>query len=265
MPIATLNGAQIYYEIDGEGPETILFAHGLLWDTRLYDPQVAELSKHYRCVRFDFRGQGRSQVTSGGYDMDSLAEDAAALISHLELAPCHFVGLSMGGFIAMRLAIHHPELLKTMTLLETSADREPAENIPRYRLLNLVARWLGLRLVTRLVMTIMFGETFLNDPTRAHERKEYIRRLRANDRIGITRATTGIIERKAVYDQLGQIKTPTLIMVGEQDQATVPEKSKRMQAAIAGSKLVFIPDAGHTSTLEQPEFINQQLIQFLKQ
>src|SRR5438128_2311715 len=104
MPRTTVNGADLYYEDTGSGREAILFAHGLLWSGRMFDAQVAALKGRYRCVTFDFRGQGQSEITTTGYDMDTLAEDAAALIQRLGIAPCHFLGLSMGGFIGMRLA-----------------------------------------------------------------------------------------------------------------------------------------------------------------
>src|SRR5262245_51346677 len=90
MPKLRINRAEIYYEDVGSGPQTIVFAHGLLWSCRMFDGQVAALKDCYRCVSFDFRGQGQSEVTRDGYDMDTLYEDAAALIETLNLAPCHF-------------------------------------------------------------------------------------------------------------------------------------------------------------------------------
>jgi pimeloyl-ACP methyl ester carboxylesterase len=258
-----IQGAELYYEEQGAGPETIVFAHGLLWSGEMFAPQIAALRDRYRCVTFDFRGQGRSQVTRDGYDMETLTEDAAGLIRALGCAPCHFLGLSMGGFIGMRLAIRHPELVRSLMLLETSADPEPQENVGRYRFLCFVARWLGLRPVAGPVLKIMFGRKFLEDPERTAERTEVRRRMLANHRIGITRAVTGVIERQGVYDQLDRIQVPTLILVGDQDVATVPAKAERMQARIAGSQLRIIPGAGHTSTLEEPEAINRALLEFL--
>jgi len=80
MPIISVNGAALYYEEHGTGPEIIVFAHGLLWSCRMYDAQVALLKERYRCVAFDFRGQGQSEVTRSGYDMETLYVDAVALI-----------------------------------------------------------------------------------------------------------------------------------------------------------------------------------------
>lgn len=263
MPLITINDATLYYETHGTGPNTVVFAHGLLWSGRMFDAQVDALKDRYRCITYDLRGQGRSAITADGYDMDTLTEDAAALIQALDARPCHFVGLSMGGFIGMRLAARYPERVRSVVLLETSADPEPAENVPRYRFLNRIARWGGLRLVAGQVMPIMFGETFLQDPNRAAERAYWKQQLLANDRVGISRAVRGVIERAGVSDELDQIAAPTLILVGDEDVATVPAKSERMHALIPHSQLVIIPGAGHSSTIEQPEAVNAAIGKFL--
>ena len=263
MPKLRVNGAEIYYEDAGAGPQTIVFAHGLLWSCRMFDAQVAALKDRYRCVSFDFRGQGQTEVTKDGYDMDTLSEDAAALIEALNLAPCHFAGLSMGGFIGMRLAARRPELLRSLILMETSADPEPAENIPRYRQLGMVARYIGLRPIAGRVMPIMFGRTFMSDPTRAAERKLWQQRMASNDKQGILRALNGVIERKPIYDEIGRVTLPTLILVGDEDVATVPAKAQRIHEAVAGSRLVTIPHAGHTSSVEQPQAVTAAIEEFL--
>jgi len=263
MPYADLNGASIYYEEHGNGPETLVFAHGLLWSGRMFDEQVHYFKNRYRCITFDFRGQGNSEVTVSGYDMDTLTADASALIESLDCAPCHFLGLSMGGFVGLRLAIRHPRLLTSLILVETSADPEPRENLLRYRMLNFVARRMGLGLVSGRVMRIMFGEKFLSDPSRTNEKENWKQRLLANDRVGITRAVKGVINREGVYDRLESIPTPTLIIVGDQDVATRPEKARRMHERIDSSKLVVIPGAGHTSTVEEPKAVNRAMEEFL--
>jgi pimeloyl-ACP methyl ester carboxylesterase len=265
MPTIKVNGATIYYEEQGSGSETIVFAHGLLFSGRMFENQVNTFKDRYRCITFDFRGQGQSEVTESGYDIDTLYEDTVALIEALRCSPCHFLGLSMGGFVGLRLAIRRPELIKSLMLLETSADPEPEENLPRYKMLNFVARWFGLGLVVNKVMPIMFGKKFLDDPQRTELKKRWRQHIINNHKIGITRAVKGVIFRQGVYDQLDQIKTPTLIIVGDQDVATVPAKSERMHSRIPGSKMVIIPGAGHTSTVEEPEAVNAELEEFLKQ
>ncbi|HEU4560027.1 MAG TPA: alpha/beta fold hydrolase [Longimicrobium sp.] len=263
MPTLNVNGATLCYHEHGTGPETIVFAHGLLWDGRMFDAQAAALGGRFRCVTFDFRGQGKSEVTPGGYDMDTLLDDAAALIEALGCAPCHFVGLSMGGFVGMRLAARRPELIRSLVLMETSADPEP--NVLKYRLLGAVVRILGrtgMRLVMPRVMRIMFGRKFLDAPAREEERRLWQARGMENDPVGALRALNGVIDREPIYGELGKISCPTLVMVGDQDVATVPAKAQRIHAAIAGSRLVVIAGAGHTSSVEEPEFVNAALGEF---
>ena len=266
MPTIRVNGVELYYEDTGarSGAETIVFSHGLLWSGRMFDAQVAALKESYRCVTYDHRGQGRTPVTRAGYDMETLTLDAAALIEALGAAPCHFAGLSMGGFVGMRLAARRPALLRSLILMETSADPEPAENVPRYRTLARVARWTGLRPVAPRVMPLMFGKTFMTDPARAGERAEWERRMAANNRTGIIRALGGVITRQSIYDEIAGIRLPTLVLVGEEDVATVPEQARRIAARIPGARLVFIPAAGHTSSVEQPATVNAALFGFLE-
>ncbi len=258
-----VNGAELYYEEQGTGSETIFFSHGLLWSCRMFDDQIAMLKDRYRCIAFDHRGQGQSEVTRGGYDMETLSEDAAALIEALGGAPCHFLGLSMGGFVGVRLAARRPELLKSLMLLETSAGPEPRENRAKYQQLNFIARWVSLGFVSNQVMKVMFGQKFLNDPARAKLRREWQQRLVHNHRKGITRATTGVITRQDVYEELEKIHVPTLILVGDQDVATPLPNAQRLHEGIAGSQLVIIPGAGHTSTVEEPAAVNAAISHFL--
>src|SRR5687767_10090204 len=143
MARVTIRGASLYYEEHGTGRETVVFAHGCLLSCRQFDEQVAAFSDRYRCVAFDFRGHGQSQVTRAGYDMDGLTEDAAGLVRALGCAPCHFVGCSMGGFVGMRLAVRHADLLRSLVLAGSSASPEPRPW--RFRLMCWAARVLGVR------------------------------------------------------------------------------------------------------------------------
>lgn len=267
MPIININNADIYFEDsaphDGQKP-VMVFAHGLLWNTRMYDKQVAHFQEDYRCIAFDFRGQGQSQITKTGYDMETLTEDTLGLLEALDIDKCHFIGLSMGGFVAQRIAIKRPEMLLSLTLLETSADPEDPKNVPQYRKLVKAIRWLGIKRVSSKVMPIMFGSTFLADKLRKSDRKQWLAMLQGNRKGGVVKATMGVIERSGTYEQLGDITTPTLIIVGDEDAATPYAKSERMHFAIAGSKLAVIKGAGHTSTVEEPEQVNRVIRQFLE-
>ena len=267
MPTINVNNADIYYEDSAPNDvqkTVIVFAHGLLWSSQMYDKQVAYFQTDYRCIAFDFRGQGQSQITKSGYDMETLTEDTLGLLDALGVDKCHFVGLSMGGFVAQRIALKRPELLLSLTLLETSADPEDPKNVPQYRKLMKAIRWLGMKRVSNKVMPIMFGSTFLADKLRKSDRKQWLTILQSNRKGGVVKATMGVIDRTGTYEQLGDITTPTLIVVGDEDAATPYAKSERMHFAIAGSKLAVIKGAGHTSTVEEPDQVNQVLSQFLQ-
>jgi 3-oxoadipate enol-lactonase len=264
MPYLDIEGARIHYTDTGGAGETLVFSHGLLMNSGMFDAQVDHFKSSFRCIAYDHRGQGQSSVAESGYDMDSLADDAIALIEKIGAGPCHFAGLSMGGMIGMRVALRRPDLLKSLILIETSAEAEPSENLFKYRMLNFIARWFGLGVVVGQVMPILFGKSFMADPSRAEERARWRKSIGSGDRIGITKAVKGVIDRRGVIDDLGKIATPTLIIVGEEDTATVPAKSERMHAAIPGSKLARIPKAGHSSTIEEPDAVNAAIGGFLK-
>jgi 3-oxoadipate enol-lactonase len=263
MPQLAVGDTRLYLEDSGGSGPVVLFAHGLLYSCRMWDGQVLALQGRYRCIRYDHRGQGQSAVPLGGYDMDGVAEDAATLIRALGVQPVHFVGHSMGGFVGMRLAARHPELVRSLVLLDTSADAEPKEQLPRYRMLTLIERWLGPRLVAGAVMKIMHGATVRADPARAAELQAVKARFIAADRIGAVRAVNGVLGRQGVSGELGNIRVPTLVMVGEEDTATVPAKSEAIARAVRGARLVRIPKAGHLSPIDNPSFVTEQLSSFL--
>lgn len=264
MPKLAVNGTELYYEDSGGQGAPVVFSHGLLFDTRQFDAQVAALRGRRRCVAYDQRGQGRSaDDPRRSIDIETVTADAVALLDALKLGPVHFCGLSMGGFVGLRLAARRPELLRSLVVMDTSAEPEPAQNVPRYRLLNVVARYFGLRLVAGSVMPILFSRSFLADPRRAADVAEQRRRLVANRRT-IWRAVNGVIERQGVAHELGRIRVPTLVMVGEEDVATVPAKAEAIQAGIAAAELVRIPRAGHSAPIENPEAVSAALGAFLE-
>ena len=253
----TLNGTGLWLEDTGPtaSGETVVFSHGLLFSTALFGPQVAALRGDHRCVAYDHRGQGRSEDSDlPSIPMELLYQDAVALIETLGVGPVHFVGLSMGGFVGMRIAARRPDLLRSLVLLETSAEREPHENILRYGAMNVVARTLGTRPLLGRLLPILFGRSTLADPSRRADVARWASGLQQNRR-GIWRAVNGVIDRVAILPELGRVRCPTLVMVGEEDVATVPARAETIHRAIAGSRLVRIPRAGHSSSLEQPEVV----------
>jgi len=265
MARITVNGTELHYEDTGGDGEPILFSHGLMWNCSLFAPQMAALKDRYRCIAYDHRGQGQSADSPlKEIGMDLLTEDVVALIAALTLGPVHFCGLSMGGFVGMRLAARRPDLVRSLILCETSADAEEAANKPKYKLLSVLARWLGPKAVAAKIMPIMFGKTSLSDPARRAEQADWLRQLGKNRR-SIWRAVNGVINRRSVRDELAAISAPTLVVVGEEDVATVPAKAERIAAAIAKARLVRIPKAGHSATVEQPDAVNRAIRAFLDQ
>ncbi len=263
MPEITVNGASLHYDEAGSGPETIVFSHSYLLDSRHFSPQIEFFKARYRCLAFDHRGHGRSQATEAGYDVENLYQDAVAFIEAAHAAPCHFVGLSTGGFVGLRLALRRPELLNKLVLMDTSADPEPEENLGQYRLLMRVVRLLGWWPVIGRVMPIFFTRKFLKDPARRDTVAFYKSVIKGQDRQAMVKFGQAIFSRAGVYDEIDRIKTPTLVVVGQQDQATIPDKARRMAQKIPGAKLVIIPEAGHICTVEQPDRVNAALQDFL--
>ena len=228
MPTVEVNGVSLFYQEKGSGKETVVFSHGLLWSHRMFRAQVDALSENYRVIAYDHRGQGQSEVKAP-FDMETVAEDAASLIQKLCDGPVHFVGLSMGGFVGMRLAARHPHLIKSLILLETSANAEPVENLPKYKTLNGIVKWLGIiPPVANKVMHIMFAESWLANPANSAEIKFWKKELSSN-RKTITGPVEGVIYRRGVEDELAKITCPTMIVVGDEDVATKPEKAKYIQ------------------------------------
>ncbi len=263
MPDIDLNGARYHYSASGdEQDETIVFAHGLLWSGRMFDAQVAALKQHYRCIAFDFRGQGQSEVTTDGYDLETLTQDVFQLLRRLCSGPVHYVGLSMGGMVGMRLAARHPECLKSLTLMNTSAGPEEPSSVRKNQALAFIARVFGLRPVVGQAMQAMFGASTLADPRRTAELRHWREQLCGNHRLGIYRAAKAVFSRSPVTELLPLIKTRAQVIVGTEDVATPPSRGEQIAGSLPNCRLVSIPAAGHSSPLEQPAIVNRVLRAF---
>jgi 3-oxoadipate enol-lactonase len=264
MPMIEVNETTLYYEDTGPGStgEAIAFSHGLLWGTELFAPQIAALRGRYRCIAWDHRGQGRSAADHRStIGMELVWHDATRLLERLGAGPVHFCGLSMGGFVGLRMAAFRPELVRSLILVETSADPEPRANVGRYRMLAAAVKLLGPRAVMRRVLPIMLGKTILTDPTRRGEVERFGELM--SRRKDVWRAVNGVIDRAAVHGELGRITAPTAVIVGDEDIATPPEKSERLVRGIRGARLVRIPRAGHSSTVEEPAAVTAAIESFL--
>ena len=259
MSLVSISDTQLYVrDTMGSGPP-IVFSHGLLWSHEMYRYTIDEMQTQYRCIAYDHRGQGRSAKPSvSSISIEQLTDDAIALLEHLDLGPVHFVGLSMGGFVGLRIAARRPELVQSLVLISTAADPEPKSNLGKYRFLNFIVRLFGVRPVTASVMPIMFGRSFLKNPKHRQERTRWRNILQQNER-SITRAVRGVFERQGVTDELHNIQCPTLVLHGAEDEAISAERADALCEHISQAKLVRTPHVGHSLPIETPEFIQREL------
>ena len=263
MPTIEVNGAELFYQESGKGPETIVFSHGLLMDHAMFEDQRRAFEGQYRVIAYDHRGQGQSQSTGSGYDMDSLTEDAAGLIRALNAAPCHFAGLSMGGFVGLRLAARHPELVKSLTLMNTAANSEPIVSRFKYNLLGQMVKVVSPGPFVSIAVKELFGRSTRNDPAKRAMVSAWTEKLRARPR-NIAYSLLEVMNRKEALSELGAIRCPTVVITGEDDTAQPARNSEQIAAGIRGARLVRIPACGHSSSLEQPEAVIAAMREVMK-
>jgi pimeloyl-ACP methyl ester carboxylesterase len=268
VPIVPVNGAQVFVD-DTAAPAgqpdapTIVFGHGLLMSGRMFAAQVERLRPRYRCVTVDWRGQGRSPAAENGYDMDTLTRDAVGIIEQLDAGPVHYVGLSMGGFVGMRLASRHPALLRSLVLLNTSAGPEDPTKVGRYRLLARIYGVTGVGPLRSQVEPILFGSTYLADPASKRQRDEWVAQVGAVKRSGMKKAIYGVTDREPIAGELDRVTTPTLVVAGGEDVATPVHLAETIAASIDGAHLEILAECGHTSTLEQPDTVGELIESFV--
>jgi pimeloyl-ACP methyl ester carboxylesterase len=263
MSKITINGYKYYYEEHGEGPEAILFIHGLMLNCHIYDRQVEALKDRYRCILFDLRGQGASEVSEKGYGIYDLVDDTAGLIEQLECAPCHVAGLSMGGFIAMRLAKRYPELVRSLILICTSAAAESKSGARNYKLLGFIHNRISQSFAVGKITPILFGEQWLNDPSRKEVKAYWHEQMLNNDKYAFGQTLNSILTRDDFASHLPEMDLPVLIISGQADAAIDPAQSERMHAEFPNSKLVRVPGTGHTPPVEAPDVVSEAMREFL--
>ena len=261
MPAVKVNGVELYYRESGSGQETIVFSHGLLMDHSMFEAQRAAFEGRYRVIAYDHRGQGQSPDPGSGYDMDTVSNDAAALIEKLDAAPCHFAGLSMGGFVGIRLAARRRDLIRTLTLMNTTALRQRAYERLKYGFLAQLVKVVGTAPFTGIAVKELFGKTTRasNDPAKRAMLDEWTAKLRSRPKY-TAKALLGVMNRPEFpKEELAAIRCATLIIAGEDDTAQPPRNSAPLATAIRNSKFVRIAGAGHSSSLEQPEAVTQAM------
>jgi pimeloyl-ACP methyl ester carboxylesterase len=257
MPFLQLPALKLYYEIDGEGPPLML-VHGLGSSSRDWEKQVPCFVEKYKVIALDLRGHGRSDKPPGPYSMRTFAEDTAALIRELKQAPLHLVGISMGGMVGFELAVRFPELLRSLTIVNSYPEMR-VETLWEH--LQVWRRYLFLELLGMRGTGMMLGRHLFPSPEQAELRELFVQRWAENDKRAYRESLRAIFNWD-VEGHLGEIKCPVLVVASDQDYMPLEEK-RAYTAKMPNAKLAVIEDARHAVTAERPEQFNVVLEEFL--
>jgi pimeloyl-ACP methyl ester carboxylesterase len=266
MPMASVNGVELYSEETGRGAP-LVWVHEYGGDFRSWEPQVRYFSRRYRVVTYNHRGYPPSSVPRAArdYSQDLLVEDLHQLLTHLGLGPVHLGGCSMGANVARDFALAHGEMTQSLILVGAGAGSVNREQF----LQSQEATAAGLE---REGMAALI-RSFESLPTRASFKAkdprgfaEFLRQAGEHDAQACAHLAREVIaKRKTVFEleaQLKALRVPTLIMAGDRDAPCV-EPSLTMRGWIPHAGLVLFPACGHTPNLEEPGLFNLHVAEFL--
>jgi 3-oxoadipate enol-lactonase len=241
------DGCRLVGEAHGpaEAPP-LLFLNSVGCDRRLWDPQVAELSKAFRCLVFDTRGHGESDAPAGEYTLAQLGEDALAILDAAQVGRAHLCGLSLGGLIGQWLSIEAPDRVASLTLANTGSRIGSFESWTA-RIELVLAE--GLEVIADAAMERFFSEAFRQ--SHPDTVGEWRRRLAAVPAAGYAGCCAALRDTD-LAPVLDGITPRTLVIGGAFDVATPPDLAVALASAIKGAKLEIL-SAAHLSNLEQPE------------
>jgi 3-oxoadipate enol-lactonase len=256
--MATINGLDIHYEVEGQGPP-IVFIHGLGATSNVWHAQRTILSKYYRVIVYDRSGSGRSQRARDGYSIEAWADELASLLDHLAAPSAVVVGHSLGSMVAQRFAGKYGARTQALVLAGGEAELGPEEKkalteraraIEANGLIAVAGPWLTavLSAATREANPALAGlvrEMFLSNDARTYAL--HCLALRDGD----------------VRSDHRNILCPTLLTVGDQDLVTPISWQRQIAAGIANSQIRIIPNTAHMTMLECPAVFNTVLMDFL--
>ncbi|MCX7671871.1 MAG: alpha/beta hydrolase, partial [Anaerolineae bacterium] len=259
MPYRVINGIRLRYELWGEGKTPLVLLHGLGSSADDWMLQLPAFAPHFLCVLPDLRGHGLSDKPNGRYSVALFADDVADLLTELELAPAHILGLSLGGLVAQQLAIDHGAMVRSLVLINTFPGLWPP---PLAALSTLMRRRsiLGAQGMAETAERVA-GDLFPNahlDVLRNLTRQ----RLAANDADAYRRAALAVL-RFWPGRKLKRITQPTLILAGENDRVVPALYQERLRRRLPHAQFVSIPHSGHASNIDQPEAVNAAVLNFL--
>ena len=255
------NGISVNYELSGrDGGAVVMMSHSLASSLRMWDAQMSALAERFRVLRYDTRGHGGTDAPAGAYSLDQLGDDAVGLMDALKIERAHWIGLSMGGMIGQNLALRHPGRLRSLVLADTSS-RIPAEAQPVWEERIETARKGGMAPLCEPTMQRWFTAPFLaRNPPELEETRRIFLATPPDGYTGCAQA----IRRLDYLGRLGEIRLPTLVVVGAEDQATPVAASEAIQVGIPGATLEVIPQASHLANVEQPKRFTDAVLGFLQ-
>jgi 3-oxoadipate enol-lactonase len=253
-------GFKLHYVEQGKGTPAV-FLHGIVMDHTMYAAQFEELPHQYRCLAMDSRGHGRSDVPDGRWSMQDCVDDAVAFIEGMDAGPCHLVGMSWGGMTAVPLALQRADLVRSLTLIDTSADAEDSGAAELYRgfIQQLDADGVSDELI-EISKPLLYGERYRADEAAMAVHDD---RMGSMNPDAIIEALRAIIGRDSQLALLPTINVPALVIVGEEDVSTPVSEAEKISNGIPGAELVKISGAGHSTPLEAPDAVNEALARFL--
>ena len=269
MPaIVTDDGVTLHAEETGAS-EPLLFIHEFAGDHRSWEPQVRYFSGAYRCVTFAARGYPPSDVPTdpAAYSQARAVADAIAVLDGLGLARAHVVGLSMGGFTALHLALGHPDRVSSAVVAGAGYGAQP-ERADAFRAESmLTAAAFAAEGAAKVAERYAVGPArvqFQNKNPRGWA--EFAAALAEHSSLGSALTMRGVqAARPSLYeltDQLAKVRTPVLVLVGDEDEGCL-EPALMLKRTIPTAGLTVLPRTGHTANLEEPDVFNQAVDRFL--
>jgi len=240
----------------------VVFIHGFPFSHDMWQSQISAVSRHFRAIAYDVRGLGGSSVGDGQYTIEGHVDDLIGLLDQLAVPKAVIVGLSMGGYIALRALERTPERWSAAVLCNTRSEADTNEGrIGRAAAIRMVKKSGSKAFADDFVRKVFAPASFSRVPDAVDMITGIIARTPP---IAIAGTLLALAGRTDTTASLARIGVSTLIMVGEHDNITPPEASRAMHERIPGSTLHIVPEAAHMSPLENPEFVNGHLMDFLR-
>lgn len=242
-----------HYELAGpDQAPVVVLSNSLGTDLTMWDEQVATLTEHFRVLRYDQRGHGRTPTTPGPYELDQLGSDVVELLDHLKIERAHFAGVSLGGMTGMWLAEHAPDRVDRLALICTSAELGPPEN---WRDRAALVREQGTAALVDGSLTRWFTPALAGRDDIA---AKFGGMIAASDDDGYASCAEAIASMH-LLPKLADIAAPTLVIAGRDDPATPPAHAERIAETISGARLEVLDNAAHLANVEQAATVNRLL------